>query len=377
VTIVMRITTRLNVTGLLCATFLCFMLFFLSPPAVAADRAGDEFLTGYIASILERDLRWERDSYILKIVNGVATITLLKDDPMRREAADKQLCSIDGLHKIVIVVKSVDANEPEAVSSFMGITGEAETFPTGNLFRPLLADPKQAQFFASIDRFKSSGKRYTMASVGFGETFGMYRFFGSREGDGLQLSVEGALFAQFNLNTTSYDLINADYTIGIPVTYRYGDNSLRFRIYHQSSHLGDEFLQSLNPPERVNLSYEAIDLIYSREWRGWRVYGGGEYLVHKEPADLRPMSAHWGIEYRGSKPLVWNGRPIAGVDMKSFEEHNWAINTSVKAGLEFGHPNPGQRRLRLMAEWYKGFDPRGQFYNNKVEYYGMGISLGF
>jgi hypothetical protein len=377
VTIVMRITTRLNVTGLLCATFLCFMLFFLSPPAVAADRAGDEFLTGYIASILERDLRWERDSYILKIVNGVATITLLKDDPMRREAADKQLCSIDGLHKIVIVVKSVDANEPEAVSSFMGITGEAETFPTGNLFRPLLADPKQAQFFASIDRFKSSGKRYTMASVGFGETFGMYRFFGSREGDGLQLSVEGALFAQFNLNTTSYDLINADYTIGIPVTYRYGDNSLRFRIYHQSSHLGDEFLQSLNPPERVNLSYEAIDLIYSREWRGWRVYGGGEYLVHKEPADLKPMSAHWGIEYRGSKPLVWNGRPIAGVDMKSFEEHNWAINTSVKAGLEFGHPNPGQRRLRLMAEWYKGFDPRGQFYNNKVEYYGMGISLGF
>ena len=58
---------------------------------MAADRAGDEFLTGYVASILERDLHWERDSYILKIVNGVAVITLFKDDPMRREAADKQL----------------------------------------------------------------------------------------------------------------------------------------------------------------------------------------------------------------------------------------------------------------------------------------------
>jgi hypothetical protein len=31
---------------------------------------------GYIASILERDLHWERDSYILKIADGVATITL-------------------------------------------------------------------------------------------------------------------------------------------------------------------------------------------------------------------------------------------------------------------------------------------------------------
>lgn len=373
----MRITTCLNFAGCLCAVFLGLMLLFPYPSEAASDRTGDVFLTGYISSILERDLLWERDSYVLKIVNGVATITLLKDDPVRREEADKQLRSIDGLHRLAIVVKPAVAGTPGAASSFMGITGEAETFPTGDLFRPLIADPKQPQFFVSINRFTSLGVTYSRASVGFGESFGLYRLFGNREGDGLQLSVEGAIFAQFNLDTPSYDLINADYIIGFPVTYRYGDNSFRFRIYHQSSHLGDEFLRSVNPPERVNLSYEAVEFIYSREWHGWRVYGGGEYLIHKEPADLKPMSAHWGIEYRGSTPLVWNGRPIVGVDMKSFEEHNWEIGTSVKAGLEFGHPNPGQRRVRLMAEWYKGYDPRGQFYNNKVEYYGMGVSLGF
>jgi len=361
----------------MCAVALWLMLFLPAPPALAVEGAGDEFLTGYIASILERDLHWQRNSYRLKVDKGVATITLFKDDLARREAAEKQLRTIDGLQEVAIVVEPADRGKPGAVSRVMGLTGEGKVFPVGDLFRPLLADPKQPQFFASINRFKSSGVRYTVASVGFGETFGIYRFFGSREGNGLQLSVEGALFAQFNLDTPSFDLINADYTIGIPVTYRHGDNSLRFRIYHQSSHLGDEFLQSVNPPERVNLSYEAIELIYSREWHGWRVYGGGECLIHKEPADLKPMSAHWGIEYRGSKPLVWNGRPIGGVDMKSFEEHNWAIDTSVKAGLEFGQPNPGQRRLRLMAEWYKGFDPRGQFYNNKVDYYGLGVSLGF
>jgi len=377
VTILMRITTCLNVTGRLCAASLCLMLLFSSLPTMAADRAGDEFLTGYIASILERDLLWERDSYILKIVNGVATITLFKDDPIRQEAADKQLRAIDGLQRVAIVVKPADAGKPEAVSSFMGITNEAEAFPTGDLFRSLIADPKQPRFYVNINRFKSLGERYNMASVGFGETFGLYRFFGRTEGNGLQLSVVGALFAQFNLDSPSSDLINADYTIGIPATYRYGDNSLRFRIYHQSSHLGDEFLMSVNPPERVNLSYEAIELIYSREWRGWRVYGGGEQLIFKEPDDLKPLSAHWGIEYRGSKPLVWYGRPIVGVDMKSLEEHNWDIDTSVKAGLEFGHPNPGQRRLRLLANWYKGFDPHGQFYNNMVEYYGLGVSLGF
>jgi len=68
-----RTTTWLYITGRLGAASLCLMLFFISPLAIAADRVNDEFLTGYIASILERDLHWERDSYILKIVQGVAT----------------------------------------------------------------------------------------------------------------------------------------------------------------------------------------------------------------------------------------------------------------------------------------------------------------
>ena len=377
VTLLLRITHCFKVTGRLCAASLCLMLLFPSPPAMAADRAGDEFLTGYVASILERDLNWERDSYMLKIVNGVATITLYKEDPMRQEAADKQLRSIDGIHVITIVVKPADAAKPEAVGSFMAITGQGEAFPVGDLFQSLIADPKQPRFFVSLRSFSSVDVRYTMASVGFGETFGMYRFFGIREGDGLQLSLEGALFAQFNLDSDSSDLINADYTIGIPVTYRYGDNSLRFRLYHQSSHLGDELLLSANHPDRVNLSYESTELIYSRDWREWRVYGGGEYLVHKEPSDLKPTIAHWGLEYRSARPLLWSGRPIAGVDMKCTEENNWSVDTSIKAGLEFGHPNPGQRRLRLMAVWYSGYDPHGQFYNNKVDYYGMEVSLGF
>lgn len=358
------------------AASLCLLLFFTSLPAMAADRVSDEFLTGYISSILERDMHWKRDTYILKIIQGVATITLFQEDQMRREAADKQLRAIDGIQELTIIVKPADAGKPEAVSSFMGVTNEAKVFPTGDLFRSLIADPKQSRFFVSFDNFRSLGENYTLAAVGFGETFGLYRFFGSREGDGLQLSVVGALFAQFNMDNSS-DLINADYTIGIPVTYRYGDNSLRLRLYHQSSHLGDELLLGANPPERVNLSYEATELIYSYEWHEWRVYGGGEYLIHKEPSDLKPLSAHWGIEYRGSTPLIWNGRPIAGIDIKNLEEHEWTNDTSVKAGIEFGNPNPGQRRLRLMAEWYKGFDPHGQFYNNKVEYYGLGVSLGF
>ena len=93
-TMLMRIITSLDVAGRLCAASFCLMLLFASLPAMAADRAGDEFLTGYVASILERDLHWERDSYILKIVNGVATITLFKDDPCDGRKRPTNSCAL-------------------------------------------------------------------------------------------------------------------------------------------------------------------------------------------------------------------------------------------------------------------------------------------
>jgi hypothetical protein len=63
------------------------------------------------------------------------------------------------------------------------------------------------------------------------------------------------------------------------------------------------------------------------------------------------MSAHWGIGYRGSKPLLRNGRPVAGVDMKSFEEHNWNIDTSVKAASSSVSPPRG---VAACASWPSG-----------------------
>jgi hypothetical protein len=70
------------------ATTLCLLLICTSLPTIAADRVSDEFLAGYMASILERDMGWKRDSFILKIVDGVATITLFQEDQTRREEAN-------------------------------------------------------------------------------------------------------------------------------------------------------------------------------------------------------------------------------------------------------------------------------------------------
>src|SRR5215510_2433521 len=121
-------------------------------------------------------------------------------------------------------------------------------FPEDQIFCPLIADPKEPRSFVSFlrGRFRSldhpSGRDTSIGSVGLGDDFGLVRRGGPSAGEGVQLDVEGAIFAQFDLGSSSNDLINADYLVGIPLAFRRSGFSMRARIFHQSSHLGDEFL---------------------------------------------------------------------------------------------------------------------------------------
>jgi len=349
--------------------------------AAPLPRDRDAFLAGYLDAVLERELGWPRGSFELTVEHGLATVTLPHEDKERRAQLATGLPTIEGLQGVnVVVAAPAKAKAPPTVRrrvySFMGITPETTPFPVGDLFLPLLADPKQPQFFASYRLYDTPTNRTHLAAVGFGETFGLYRREGRRPGDGLQVGVSGALFAQFNLDAPSHDLVNADYTIGLPVTYRHRPWSMRLRVYHQSSHLGDEFLLRAHP-ERINLSFESLEFISSYEWHDWRAYLGGEYLFHRQPGDLKPGGYHGGLEYRGKTPLLFGGRLVGGVDLKSWQEHAYSVDTSVKVGLEFGATQPGRRRLRVMAEGYRGYAPHGQFYDDKIKYFGLGVYLGF
>lgn len=256
--------------------------------------------------------------------------------------------------------------QPQVRTSFL---------PAGYLFTPLIADQKQPRLFVSYRRYDFQHDTINAAAVGYGELFGLRRWV-NESGDGWQVSFGGGLFAQFNLDAPSRDLVNADYTVGVPVDWKRGPVSWRFTLYHQSSHLGDEFLLRAKP-ERVELSYEALSVLGSIQQGNWRFYGGGEGLVHKKPTDLDPFSVQAGVEYRASETTAGNGIPIAGFDIKSHQEHDWAVDGTLNAGLEFPGDPPGNRYLRVLLEGYKGFTPHGQFYNNRTSYYGIGVYLGY
>ncbi len=70
-------------------------------------------------------------------------------------------------------------------------------------------------------------------------------------------------------------------------------------------------------------------------------------------------------------------RPIVAVDVKNFDENNWSNDVSARAGVQLNNLQVLGRKLRILAEYYKGFAPSGQFYTDKVEYYGVGAYFYF
>jgi hypothetical protein len=256
-------------------------------------------------------------------------------------------------------------------------------FPQDQIFCPIVADPKEARSFLSFLRgtFRSledpSGEGTLIASVGLGDSFGLVRWGGPKSGEGVQLDVVGSIFAQFDLGTPSNDLINADYIIGLPLTFRRNGFSVRAKLYHQSSHLGDEFLLSSEDIVRENLSFESVEVLMSLEAGFLRGYAGAEGIFRREPDTLPSSLFHAGIELRSGRAR--KVQLLAAVDIKSTEMHDWSPAVSGRIGLEVGRPGPSGhpgRLIMLLLELYEGPSPYGQFFQDDISYIGAGIHFG-
>jgi hypothetical protein len=257
--------------------------------------------------------------------------------------------------------------------------------PEGDVFCPLLADPKAERSFLSFLRGDFPALQagvdldedISIGAVGLADAFPLVRFAGGQPGNGLQIALVGGIFAQFDLGTSSFDLINADYLIGVPVTFRNAGFSSRLRLYHQSSHLGDEFLLRTELT-RENLSFEALELLLSQELGPLRAYAGGEYLFNREPETLDEKLAHAGLEARVGQ--LRGVRFVAAVDAKLAEQRDWEPGVSARAGLEFAHFRDESHPPRLWAillEFYDGPSPYGQFFQEQVRWFGAGLHLSF
>jgi hypothetical protein len=380
-------------------------LMVMAAPAGAATpqaetRGGDAYIAGYVAAVLEREFRLTGPSF--EVQDGVITVYAGDLNEVQQDKIASVLAGIRGVSAVRVtaggppdgtgaatppadaVPPSAQPAEPEAkpeapvaAAALADKEKGIEILPRGNLFDPLIADPRWAHFSASYQYFNNDEEVEHAGSVSFGETFGLLGGPAPFEGR-WQLDFQAAVFGLFDLDSDSKDLINADYWVGLPLSYKSGNFAAMARVFHQSSHLGDEFLLR-DRVDRVNLSYEAVDLKLSYNLGyGLRVYGGLGYLLSVEPSDVDPFSTQAGVEYLA--PFTLGGgfiRPVAGVDVQNREESNFATDVSVRAGVQFESPEAVSQRVQLMLEYYNGRNPNGQFYDRTLEFYGFGLHVYF
>jgi len=254
-------------------------------------------------------------------------------------------------------------------------------FPQGQLFYPPMANPKEPRTHATYLRLNIPGDSFNIGSVGFGDNFGLVRWPGWGKEDAWQLSISGAVLAQFNMDSDSSDLINADYFIGFPLSYRNGSWMARVRLFHQSSHLGDEFLLQPQNPDlkvtRINLSFETIELLGAWEWEGLQFSAGPSYIINTD-SDLKQYSIQAGIDYQSRKPVFKPAiRLFTGVVYHTWEETGWSPDFNIKVGVNIRSPYTDKRGIQIFGEYYHGNLPFGQFYKLRAEYYGAGINVSF
>lgn len=361
------------------------MLLHATPANATAQ--DDAYIAGYAAGVLKQGLKLDMPP--LNVRDGVITLPVGRLKAAEKTKAVQLLSEIPGVNAVQISQAKASApdNEfqvpgDEAVSATDKIILPTGLLPSGHLFKPLLADPRWAHFSAAYRNHQNDnfdGK--DIGSVSFGETIPFYRANIGETSAQWETGIQAGVFSDFNLGAPSSDLVNTDFIASIYSSMRVGQFSAFGRIYHQSSHLGDEFLlREINSKfERVNLSYEGADLRLSYELPyGVRIYGGGGGLFHREPEDLKIWSTQYGIEFRSPWRMDFaDMRPIMAVDIKNFEENKWNTDVSARAGVEFENLQVLGRKLQLLVEYYNGFSPSGQFYNDKVEYVGIGAHYHF
>jgi Protein of unknown function (DUF1207) len=272
---------------------------------------------------------------------------------------------------------------------------ESVLLPDNDVFRPLLADQREPRFYADLRRVhfrfansqqlaEGKGPNITTTMVAFGGEFGLWGLRQRQGCDGLQVSVFGVVFSQFNLSSDSFDLLNSDYLVGPMLTYRTGPWSARFRFYHQSSHLGDEFLLNYgiaNGVQRENLSVEVLDLIVSLDDTWWRIFaGGGVIAASSSQPDLKstPGFVVWGLELRGN-PWGWQKstlRPVFGAAMSQLQATSWSLGGSLEGGLEWSSPKAAHR-ARVLVVAQRGALPFSQFFSEKTQNYGAQVQFEF
>ncbi|MDE2492044.1 MAG: DUF1207 domain-containing protein [Elusimicrobia bacterium] len=255
--------------------------------------------------------------------------------------------------------------------------GELDLFPRPNeIFPLLLADPRQIQLSASYYRLDGQNT----SDIALGHSWGLTR---GRVGTGTPLpwlweaDVEGMAYSRFKVAGGVNEFQTVDFFANLPVTVRRGGVAFKGVLFHESSHLGDDYIRRTGDTG-FRYSSEGLRGLASLDVSPvLRLYGGSEWLIHRVPAVGR-WTLQAGVELV-SPDLGWSAQApthlFLAEDLQSHERVAWNVDSHLVCGLRLGFRKNPTRSMRFQLGWFDGHSPYGQFYAQRTHY--ADVSLVF
>lgn len=359
-------------------------------PDRATEESSDHYLEGYIQALV--DMHFYECQVVVLVEKGIVYLYNLPNNSLLANSIIAFVEDFPCVEEVQVVCELTPAQCERRKNYVMQPCISGVWFPQSTvLFQPLVANPREIVYsvaYRAGDRVV--GKKAICISMG--DDFPVYRWNNVFPWCGdLQIGLDAGIWAPFNFDDvpckdgTYCELVNTDYLLGLPLSYAVDRWSFRFRPYHISSHLGDEFI--VNHPEylhlRVNPSFEAIDFYVSYQVTKYlRLYAGPGFILHSDRSfPMDNFYVDYGIEYR-FLPARFDYHRLYGtwfiaMDVQNWQVRDWNFDFTVKGGYEFSKLAGIGRKMRFYASYHHGYSYEGQFFLERTEYGEFGFSWGF
>ncbi|NNG16935.1 MAG: DUF1207 domain-containing protein [Gemmatimonadales bacterium] len=250
-------------------------------------------------------------------------------------------------------------------------------FPDVPSFEYPAAAPRATAFVGRVVSIQEADNGFgegTEAEAGVGETFSLIALRRGNVPITLGFGVEA--YARFSLSDSKSSLISTDWVVGIDVGMDFGRWRTTLRVYHESSHLGDEYAGRFNV-SRLDWTREVLEAWVRYTTGPWSFIGSGSMVLVDE-LDLERPGAMLAVDYRGGRFSLLGERvqPVAGLHFETMAATDWRINTSARLGVEFSGAS-GTPAFGLSLIAHEGLSTQRQFFRSENGYLGMEIRFDF
>ena len=190
----------------------------------------------------------------------------------------------------------------------------------------------------------------------------------------INLGFGALVYARFSLDDAKSSMISNDWQVGFNLHADLRPWELALQLYHESSHLGDEYAATFSA-KRIDWTREVLAAWVGYRAGRFRVMASGGYFPIDE-LDLSRWGASVGVDFQGAE-FVFIGqrmRPLAGFFTEGASATSWRLSTSAKVGIAFPGMKAG-KEFSLSFIAHDGLSTQRQFFRKDLRYFGL--ELGF